>query len=253
MKHFMGGAGTINETDQVVDIVRRYYQTADVFRRWGIDYCNGRISVAKVCAQKGLLLHSVMEELEASLQLIRQSNGLPYQEWDMDFLTDYIIHVHHGFLRVKIPQIREELEHFVTGHRKQLPYLDEVQQLFEKLARHIIPHLQQEEEIIFPYIRQIAHAYTGQEPYARLLVRTLRKPVEDVMNHEHNILGRILHSLRELTHNYQIPAEVCASHQVVFHKLHELDADLVQHIYLENNVLFPRAIAMEKELLQKQD
>jgi regulator of cell morphogenesis and NO signaling len=106
-----------------------------------------------------------------------------------------------------------------------------------------------EEEILFPYIRQIAHAYKSRESYAGLLVRTLRKPVENVMQHEHETISKILNRIRLLTDNYQSPPNACVSHGVTFSLLKELDNDLVQHVYLENQILFPRAIAMEKELL----
>ena len=124
--------------------------------------------------------------------------------------------------------------------------------LFNSLYKDIIPHLQQEEEILFPYIRQIAHAYNSKESYASLLVRTLRKPVEEVMKYEHESISRILHSLREYTNNYTPPENACVSHQVAFSMLKELDHDLVQHVFLENEILFPKAIAMEKELTGKE-
>jgi regulator of cell morphogenesis and NO signaling len=115
--------------------------------------------------------------------------------------------------------------------------------------KEIPPHMKQEEEILFPYIRQIYHAWQHRESYARLLVRTLRKPVEEVMQKEHESTGASLHRMRELTNNYTAPPKACLTHKVTFAKLKELDADLVQHIHLENNILFPKAIAMEKELL----
>ena len=107
----------------------------------------------------------------------------------------------------------------------------------------------QEEEIIFPYIRQLAHAYTDKEPYAKLLVRTLRKPLEKMMNSEHHSTGILLKEIRQHTSNYTSPDNCCTKHQVVYALLEELDNDLVQHVHLENNILFPRAISMERELL----
>lgn len=100
-------------------------------------------------------------------------------------------------------------------------------------------------------MRQISHAYESKESYASLLVRTLRKPVEDLMHHEHDTLKKVLTRFRSLTNNYMAPDNACTSHRVAFSLLQELDDDIVQHLYLENEVLFPKAIAMEKELLQK--
>jgi regulator of cell morphogenesis and NO signaling len=244
----------IDESALITDIVTLDYRTADVFTRHGIDYCcGGKMSLSMACQIRNLNVEEIKKELNNSIRNIQISPNLPFDQWDIDFLSDYITHVHHTYIRRTLPVLKNYIEKFVLAHRKKMSWLDELQKVYEQLSRHLMPHLQQEEEIIFPYVKQIAHAYNGQEPYAKLLVRTLRKPVEDVMNHEHNTLGKLLNRLRELTHYYHIDSDACTSHKVVFHKLRELDNDLVQHIHLENNVLFPRAIAMETELLQKQD
>jgi regulator of cell morphogenesis and NO signaling len=99
-------------------------------------------------------------------------------------------------------------------------------------------------------VRQIAHAYADKEPYAGLLVRTLRKPVEDMMKQEHDHIMESLVRMRQLSANYTPPESACVSHRLNFSLLRELDNDLAQHFYLENKILFPRAIAMEKELLK---
>ena len=113
----------------------------------------------------------------------------------------------------------------------------------------MVPHLQEEEEIVFPYIRLLGHAHLNKDPYAKLLVKTLRKPVVKMIGTDQAIIA-ILNSFREITSGYTAPEKACTSHRVVFSKLEELDNDLSQHIYLENEVLFPRALAMEKELLE---
>ena len=143
----------------------------------------------------------------------------------------------------------ETLERFVTGHKSKYPYLAELLGIVYELRDDLLPHLEQEEKIIFPYVKQIAHAYESREPYAALLVRTLRKPVENTMTHEHEQIANYLHRLRHLTNNYTPPPNACISHKVSFSKLKELDNDLVQHIHLESNILFPKAITMEKEML----
>jgi regulator of cell morphogenesis and NO signaling len=118
-----------------------------------------------------------------------------------------------------------------------------------ELRDNLLLHLEQEEKIIFPYIKQIAHAYERQEPYAGLLVRTLRKPVENIMQREHEYIAKCLHRLREFTSRYSWNADACVTQTVAFSKMKEMDNDLVQHIHLEANILFPKALAMEKEML----
>jgi len=114
----------------------------------------------------------------------------------------------------------------------------------------LLPHIRYEEEIIFPYICQVVHAHENNDSYAKLLVKTLRKPLDAMIQHEHNLLEAPIFNIRELTNNYQIPEGSCVSHKVALSRLKELDNDLVQHIYLENEVLFPKALRIEKELLQ---
>jgi regulator of cell morphogenesis and NO signaling len=244
----------IDRTQTVSDIVIRDYRTADVFRKYGIEYCcGGKSPLEKACQAKQLDEATVLAELEAATRDINTSNTLEFNEWHIDFLTDYIINVHHHYLRRALPGVLDYVNRFAEGHRQKYTYLDELEKLVTQLAKSLLPHLDQEEEVIFPYIRQIAHAYYSRESYASLLVRTLRKPVEEIMEHEHEMTGKALRRLRELTNNYTLPPHACVSHKVTFHKLKEIDCDLVQHMHLENNILFPKAIAMEKELLKQKD
>ena len=111
-------------------------------------------------------------------------------------------------------------------------------------------HTQKEEESIFPYVKQIANTYDRREVYGKLFVRTMRQPLMDVVKQEHNRISHLLQALREKTAHYTFAETACTNHQVLYHKLREFDADMVQHKHLENNILYPRALAMEKSLLQ---
>jgi regulator of cell morphogenesis and NO signaling len=238
----------------VADIVNSDYRTADVFRKYGIEYCcGGKYPLHIACIASGADEGKVIKELEEAVREMNTSNTLNFADWHIDFLTDYIVNVHHEYLRNALPQLQDYIDRFADGHRKKYYYLDELQQSVRQLSRNFIPHLKHEEEIIFPYIRQIGHAYYSRETYASLLVRTLRKPVEEIMASEHQATATALNRMREITTNYSAPESACISHKVTFAKLREVDADLTQHIYLENNILFPKAIAMEKELLLFKD
>jgi regulator of cell morphogenesis and NO signaling len=244
---------SIDKNSFVSDIARQDYRTASVFRKYDIDFCcGGKWPLGMVCEMQGLDFAKIKTELENSLRTIQISNYTRFADWSIDFLTKYIVNIHHQYLKDALPEIREHLNHFVGDHKKKYPELEDVLRQFDHLYKDIIPHLEQEEEILFPYIRQIAHAYDSKESYASLLVRTLRKPVEEVMKHEHESISKVLSSLRELTNNYTPPENACVSHHVAFSMLKELDNDLVQHVFLENEILFPKAIAMEKELTAKE-
>ena len=245
-------ARKINSDSTISEIVSKHYRTADIFRQHGIDFCcGGKIPLKTVCELRQLNLESIEEELEKSIRPLCISNTLKFNEWNIDFLTDYLVNIHHEYLKNSLPAAVEFLDRFVEGHQKKYPYLQELQSVFHEMAADIIPHLAQEEEIIFPYIKQIAHAYESKEIYASLFVRTLRKPIENMISHEHEIMGKILHRIRKMTDNYNPPEDACVNHKVTFQKLQEIDNDLVQHIHLENDILFPKAVAMEKELLHR--
>jgi regulator of cell morphogenesis and NO signaling len=236
----------------VAEIVAKDYRTADVFRKYGIEFCcGGKLPLKTACEAKGVNLQKLTRELEEVTRNVQIPGNFNFNDWDIDFLTDYLVNVHHYYLRKNLPQLQDHLERFAEGHRKKYPYVDELQRSVNQLVRTINPHLEQEEEIIFPYIRQIGHAYHSRASYASLLVRTLRKPVEDIMQHEHDNTVKVVKKWRELTNDYTLPTHACVSHQVVFKKLKEVDNDLCQHLHLENNILFPKAISMEKELLHK--
>lgn len=241
---------SITKDSFVTDIVKEDYRTANVFRKYDIDFCcGGRWPLGMVCETKDLDFTAIKSELQDSLRTIQLSNSLQFDKWNVNFLMDYIVNVHHQYLLEYLPQVKDQLTHFVKDHADQYPFLKEVEKQFDILYKETFPHLKQEEDILFPYIKQIAHAYRNKESYASLLVRTLRKPVE-MMHHEHESVSRILKKMRELTNNYTAPVNACVSHRVTFSMLKELDNDLAQHVYLENNILFPKAIAMEKELLE---
>lgn len=244
----------IDSTSFVTDIVTADYRTAEIFRKYDIEYCcGGKWPLEMVCKAKDLDIEQIKKELEQAIRSVQVPNNLPFNEWNIDFLADYIVNVHHHYLRTQLPEIKEILRKFTNEHANKYPFLLEVEKQFLFLYREMLPHLKQEEEIIFPYIRQIAHAYESNESYASLLVKTLRKPVEEVMNHEHVSVVKTMHNIRELTGDYTPPANACVSHKVTFSKLKELDNDIMQHMHLENNILFPRAIEMEKILLNTKD
>jgi regulator of cell morphogenesis and NO signaling len=243
----------IKEESTPAEIVRENYRTAAIFKKYGIEYCcGGKWPLKLLCESKGVEISDIVSELQEVSRNISVSSRLPFHEWKVDFLTNYIINIHHEYLRRNMPLVKEQLKGFVEEHKKKHPSLIDLQMQFNLLDKVIVPHLKEEEDILFPYIQQVAHAYDSREPYAILLIKTLRKPVESIMNQEHETIRNILLQFRALTDNYTPPKVACTSHRLSYSLLKELDDDLVQHTYLEGDILFPRAIKMENELLQRQ-
>lgn len=242
----------LDENSCAADIVKQNYRAASVFRKFDIEYCcGGKWPLKMVCDTKGVDFEELSFELGKASREINISCTLPFDTWNVDFLVNYIVNIHHEYLRQSLPALHLQLNKFVTEHVKKYPDLVIVESIIQRLEKTMIPHLLEEEEVLFPYIRQIAHAFESKESYASLLVKTMRKPIESIMHEEHKSLEASLFKLRELTNNYTPPAAACTSHRLSFSLLKELDDDLVQHLYLENDILFPKALAMEKELLDR--
>lgn len=242
----------ITPSSFVTDIVTYDYRTADIFLKYSIDFCcGGKWPLETVCENKNLDTDSVIKELQHVVIQGSSNAAIDFDSWDIDFLADYILNVHHRYLNKALPEIKEQTTKFLDGHRNKFPRLEEIETIINRFLKEIPPHMKQEEEIFFPYIKQVFHAHKNRESYARLLIRTLRKPLEEIMLKEHETTGANLHKLRTITDDYTPPANACISHKVTFSKLKELDKDLVQHIHLESNILFPKAIAMEQELLKE--
>ena len=235
----------------VSQIVKSDYRTADVFKKWGINYCcGGNLPLEDVCALKNLDVKAIEEEINQATKTVNISNALQFNDWPLSFLIDYILHVHHAYIKQAIPNLTQQLNSFVSGHLKKYPYLGAVEETFANLAKVLLEHIQKEEESIFPYVRQITNTYERKEVYGSLFVRTMRQPLAETIENEHTRISRLLMLLREQTNNYTFNDQACTNHQVIYHKLKEFDNDLVQHKHLENNILFPKVLEMEKSLLQ---
>jgi len=235
----------------VSQIVRDDYRTADVFKKWGINYCcGGNVPLEEVCT----LQKVDRAALDADLQLATRSFLLPsstaFDQWPLAFLTDYITHVHHGYIRNVLPSLKNFLNSYVPGHLKKFPHLAAVQETFASLATELEEHTAREDESIFPYVKQIINTYNRREVYGNLFVRTMSKPLAETVQKDHSRIVFHLLRLRELTGMYAFAHDACTNYQVLYNKLKELDDDLVQHKHLENNILFPKVLEMEKSLLQ---
>ena len=233
----------------VSEIVAKDYRTADVFRRYGIGYCcGGKWPLDIACQMQGVDELVLQKDLKNAIRTINISSQIDFASWDTDFLIDYIVNIHHQYLKNSLPETKKILDDFSKEHVKKYSYIGDLEKQFDLLFKQLISSMKWEEEVLFPYIRQVAHAHKGKQQYAVLLVKTLRKPVEETMFKSHETVSDLILSIRKITNQYTTPENVCTSHKVVIAKLKELDNDIMQHLHLEQSILFPRAIAIEKEV-----
>jgi regulator of cell morphogenesis and NO signaling len=231
--------------------VRNNYRAADVFKKWGIDYCcGGDVPLAVACAQHQADPAAVQHELDLLAGNLLSPEIKAAAEWPLEFLIDYLVHVHHAYLKRELPLLRNMLRGFVHSHRQSFPHLREVEDVFNDLAAELADHNQQEEDSIFPYLKQIIGTHRRKETYGSLFVRALGRPLGQKVSADHNRIAALQAHLRTVTNGYHFSDDACISQQVIYQKLKELDENLKVHKHLENNILYPNVLQMEQELLQ---
>ena len=210
---------------------------ARVFEKYGIDYCcGGKQSLAAVCVERGIAPEAVLEELRQ----IAPKVALEERDWKTAPLADLIGHIvarHHAYLKSELPRVTELFAKVVRAHGEREPRLWEVKEVFEILQEELESHLMKEELILFPAIARLEAGDGSGAPCS------IEHPIAR-MEYEHESAGRALAQIRHLTLDYYIPEEACNTYRALFAALIELEADLHQHIHLENNILFPRAAAL---------
>ena len=218
-----------------------------VFERLGIDYCcGGGKSLEEACRGAKLSLEQVQNELDGAEQ---QANAGNARDWQREPLTDLIAHIngtHHKYVRQEIARLAPLFEKVCGVHGKNHPELLHMQAIFRGVAQELTHHMMKEEMVLFPYIVRMEEAVIQRDPVLPPPFGTVANPVA-MMEHEHDSAGQALRAMRAASNGYEPPEGACASYQALYRALAEFEADLHQHIHLENNILFPRAIAMEKE------
>ena len=242
----------IDETPEetIGEMVTRDYRKAQAFKKLGIDFCcGGKKTLSEVSRSKGISLEVIQSELEA-VKRNDHNQGLNFDNWELDFLTDYIINTHHSYCRDSIPFIMEIANKVARVHGGSHPELVKVAEVFARIAQDLVLHMSKEERVLFPFIKQLVTAKnTGSELSSNPLGGVL-SPIR-VMEMEHEQAGEDLTAIRELTSGYTLPAGACNSYTILFKKLEEFENDLYDHVHLENNILFPKAINLEKALSER--
>jgi regulator of cell morphogenesis and NO signaling len=210
-----------------------------VFEQLGIDYCcGGQTPLEDACAAAKVSVDEVLAKLEA--QTRAPGSGEDWQKEPLARLIEHINRTHHAFVRSESARIRALLEKVCGVHGGNHPELLQVNAAFQALTEELSSHLMKEEQILFPYI---LGAEQGAAPPA--CFGSVQNPIR-MMMFEHDNAGSVLRELRRLTGDYTAPADACISYQTLFQALLGFEADLHQHIHLENNILFPRAMALEQ-------
>lgn len=229
----------------VGEIVKLDFRAADVFSSHGIDFCcGGKISVAEACANAKTNESLVIRALE-NLKNQTGSAVHDFDSWNIGFLADYIQNTHHRYVSKAIPQILPLAQKVADVHGDNHAEVIRINELFNDLAEELLSHMQKEEQILFPYIKQLVASESAGNCSADSCFGTVAGPIS-VMEQEHENAGVILKELFRLSDGYTPPEDACNTFRVLYGKLKEFEDDLHRHIHLENNILFPKAIEMEQ-------
>jgi regulator of cell morphogenesis and NO signaling len=225
--------------------VAQDYRTAQIFRKHGIDFCcGGGISLEKACAKKGINADELRNELAALGSTGSQSDN--YNSWKLDFLADYIVNTHHEYVKNKLPELNFYTQKVARVHGERHPELFEILRLFLEIESEMTSHMAKEEQVLFPYIQKLAQAKQQGEGIEVPHFGSVRFPIA-MMEHEHDSAGRIMEEIQTITNNFVPPEDACTTYRVLFQNLQAFQDDLHKHVHLENNILFPKALAIENE------
>jgi len=220
---------------------------AQVFENLGIDYCcGGNKTLEQACHAVNLPLEQVMDSLEAAKPAAQAAR--PDRDWQTEPLSELIAHIkdtHHKYTREAISRLVPLLEKVCSVHATKHPELLRISATFGDLAQELSTHMMKEELVLFPYIVRLEEAAIERAPVVPAPFGSVQNPVA-MMMHEHDDAGSALRDMRHASNGYALPADACASYQTLYAALVEFEADLHQHIHLENNLLFPRAVEMER-------
>jgi regulator of cell morphogenesis and NO signaling len=237
----------IETTQTVRDIVQQHPSTVPVFEALGIDYCcGGSKSLEDACRKSNIQVEKVLADLAGALVARPSKDDTHWMTCSLGELADHIVRQHHDFARRELSRLTALAEKVFLRHGKTHPELGHVRDLVNALASEMSTHMLKEEQVLFPRLKTIEEAAKNGTTPMPAFFGALINPIRHMMA-DHDDTGELLRSIRSLSDDYQPPVGACMSYQALYHGLADLERDLHQHIHLENNILFPRAVEFEKE------
>jgi len=225
------------ESRKIGEIVTDNFKAAEIFKKYGMDFCCGGNSLLKqACAEKKIDLAVLAQELtELAEQPADTAHN--FKEWNLGFLSDYIVNTHHQTVTKLLPQVLAYTRKIADVHGSHHPELVEIATLFSQISNELIPHLKNEEELLFPAIKDVLN--TG----SAISKETIKSEIAR-MSKEHEFAGNAMDKINKLSSGYQLPQDACNSYMVAFKLLEQFEDDLHIHVHLENNIVYPRALLL---------
>jgi regulator of cell morphogenesis and NO signaling len=229
-------------------IVTKNFRAAGIFEKYSLDFCcKGNKLFSDACIEKNLNEAEILSEIQ-NTEAAADNSSLRAVEWDLDFLVDYIINNHHKYVRNSIPLISAHAEKVASKHGDNHPETIEINKIFLRVSKDLKQHLMKEEEILFPFIKYLVKTDRQKLRAERSYFGTILNPV-NMMEAEHRSAGESMFQIRKLTDNFNPPDDACTTYRTYFKELKEFEGDLHKHVHLENYILFPKAIELEKRVI----
>lgn len=240
---------TISTNKTVREVAVEIPGATRLFEQLGIDYCcGGAKALDEACAGAGVAMDEVLSALGAIETFqAEQSESTNWQAEALSSLISYILDKHHVFTKSELARIDPLMAKVFKVYGQQRAELSQIRALFEELKRDLLAHMQKEETVLFPYISLMESARQNSRAIPKPPFQTVENPLRMMMI-EHDRAGELLRSIRKLTRNFTAPEGACISYQTLYRALEDLEADLHEHIHLENNILFPRALDLERAI-----
>lgn len=217
-----------------------------VFEQLGIDYCcGGKKSLTSVCDKLQLSIDEVLARIEKA----ESAATAPDADWNHATLVSLCAHIvnkHHAFVREELARLTKIVDKVFSVHGAAHPELEKIKQYFADVNADMTSHMMKEEQVLFPYIEKMETAVAKDEALPPAFFGSVANPITAMMN-EHDVAGSLMAQLRTMSQGYRLPEGACATYHAMYEGLQDFERDLHRHVHLENNILFPRALRMEKD------
>ncbi|MBZ5678003.1 MAG: iron-sulfur cluster repair di-iron protein [Acidobacteriia bacterium] len=233
----------LNQT--VREIAIEHPATVRAFESLGIDYCcGGKRTLMEACERAGVPVERTLDLL-AQIEEHTPSEAANWAGASAQELISHIVGRHHSYVRSESPRLMAMFDKVVSRHGQDHPELASIRDLFSALTQELFAHMLKEENVLFPYLEQMDTAVTRGEIPPPAIFGSVEMPISRMLA-DHDDAGELLAKMRVLSSGYSAPESACPTYRALYHGLEEFERDLHQHVHLENNILFPRALHMEQ-------
>lgn len=230
-------------TKSLAQIVNTNHRAASVFEKYHLDFCcKGKRTLEQACTESELKIEEILSELEKTEQGNSCSVPVNYEKMSLSQLTSYIIATHHSYVKKEMPAILGYLQKVASKHGGLHTEMIKVLEIFSAVKNEMEHHMQKEEVILFPRIKETERQLA--EGTEIIINNTYLLSPISMMEQEHDYAGSAMAEIRQLTNNYNPPDDACTTYKLSLAALNTFELDLHQHVHLENNILFPKALKL---------